>query len=145
MISFIMKNFTRIFCYAFMLILAGIAFSGCNKDNEPSIPSDLDPQLIGTWELKMGLQSAYADIGITFGADGKMKLDAKAGKGTTEPAKDISISATYTAKEGVIHMTVTESADPELIGQEKDIKYEILVNQLYIQYLPLFPFDRVSP
>ena len=137
-----MKYQLRTLILVLFSVLMSITIFSCSKDNEPDIAPDLDPQLIGTWEVKAALEKNYVHVIFTFSADGKMDVSAEESLLSDQPKK-ITGSGTWTAKEGVFNLKFTESNDPELIGTTKSIKYEIIADKLYIEYLPLFPFNRV--
>lgn len=134
--------FKSLLSLLFILLVAGL--SSCHKDNEPEIKPDLDPQLVGTWKSEIKLDEASLLVEITFNGDGTFKVIADGRLSLKEEEKQVNASGTYTAKEGTLKVTITESALPELVGKTFQDRYKILVGQLYFEDLFLFPFDKVD-
>lgn len=128
-----------------MTVASVTVITSCHKDKEPSYPAGIDPDLLGTWESRIIVEEKTSDLRLTFKADGI--LDIRETETLTESPIDLTASAQYKAENGVLSVEITECNDPELIGFTYEGKYEVttkLVNQLYLAYFPLFPFDRVE-
>ncbi|MDE6007189.1 MAG: hypothetical protein K2G67_06525 [Muribaculaceae bacterium] len=129
-----------------MAIIVMAITSSCSKDNDPgpTPADDIDPELVGTWETKLKYQSKDLDVRLTFNEDETLEVNVKADIEEGQPPFELTASGTYKAKDGEISFQLTESTLNELVGLEDSIKYEIIVGQLYLEDLPLFPFDKVK-
>lgn len=113
-----------------------------NPDPTPDIV--IDPELVGTWESKLIYQTKDLDVKLTFKEDATMNLDVEANLIEGQEPYTLTASGLYKAADGVISFQITESSQESLVGVAYQIKYEIVVGQLYLQNLPIFPFDKVD-
>lgn len=142
-----------------MAVLVMAITPSCSKDNDPEPTPDpenptptpdpnpeivIDPELVGTWESKLIYQTKDLDVKLTFNEDATLNLDVEANLVEGQEPYSLTASGLYKAEDGVISFQITESSNESLVGVAYQIKYEIVVGQLYLQNLSLFPFDKVE-
>lgn len=127
-----------------MALLMAVMIPACGKDNEPESDPNHDAALIGTWGTTLKLQTYQLDVKLTFAADGKFSGSAMGTVPTVESPVDIDLTGTWETASGVIKLDLDQSDLPEFLPLNDNIKYEIILDQLYLEGLPLFPLDRLD-
>lgn len=131
-------------CLTSILIVGGATACGDDKD-EPETKPGIDMNLVGTWYLKLILESNTSETTLTFNEDGTFSIKEKAVLEEEQEPVEFSVTGTWKAEKNTLTLSVTHSTIPDIEeGKEVEVEYEVILNQLYIKDLFLFPFDKVN-